>query len=420
MNKRTASIVLLLAVMMLGIAGPTGVRNAGAQGMFFGAQRFPAIEVDGDDNLYLMMSVATAPASERRPHSQIFFTMSQDFGATWDNLPLTRNLSKSPGEAFGPSLAVSKSGKLRLHVSYHDNSNGTTQAYIISTKKKTKFRKPLNLTPHNGGAFAPRVALDSSGTVNVVWGDTKDGTAKVLFARSTDLGLTFNEPLNVSGSGGTGFDPEIAIDSRDAINVVWQDTAPGPAVIMFSRSTDGGASFSEPKRISTGSGSATEAAIATDSADRISVVWADESEGTSQAFYARSTDAGSTFSEPINVSSFSDGDIHKPTVVTFQNNVYVAFQNGDLFGADTIDNRQVFLVKSFDAGVSFGDSEQVSNANNNKGRAHSPALTVDSRGMIHMVWIDASFVGNDEGVLLYSNSSDGRRFSVQRLILAVL
>ncbi len=420
MNKRTASIVLLLAVMMLGIAGPTGVRKAGAQGTFFGAQRFPAIEVDGDDNLYLMMSVATAPASERRPHSQIFFTMSQDFGATWDNLPLTRNLSKSPGEAFGPSLAVSKSGKLRLHVSYHDNSNGTTQAYIISSKKKTKFRKPLLLTPHNGGAFAPRVALDSNGTVNVVWGDTKDGTAKVLFARSTDLGLTFNEPLNVSRSAGTGFDPEIAIDSMDAINVVWQDTAPGPSVIMFSRSTDGGASFSEPKRISTGNGSATEAAIATDSADRIGVVWADESEGTSQAFYARSTDAGSTFSEPINVSSFSEGDIHKPTVVTFQNNVYVAFQNGDLFGADVIDNRQVFLVKSFDAGVSFGDAEQVSNANNKKGRAHSPALTVDSRGMIHMVWIDASFVGNDEGVLLYSNSSDGRRFSVQRLILAVL
>jgi len=155
MNKRTASIVLLLAVMMLGIAGPTGVRKAGAQGMFFGAQRFPAIEVDGDDNLYLMMSVATAPASERRPHSQIFFTMSEDFGATWDNLPLTRNLSKSPGEAFGPSLAVSKSGKLRLHVSYHDNSNGTTQAYIISTKKKTKFRKPLNLTPHNGARLLP-------------------------------------------------------------------------------------------------------------------------------------------------------------------------------------------------------------------------------------------------------------------------
>jgi hypothetical protein len=367
-----------------------------------------------------MMSVATAPASEHRPHSQIFFTMSRDLGSTWDNLPQTRNISKSPGEAFGPSLAVNRNGKLRLYVSYHDNSNGANQAYLISTKKKTKFRAPLNLTPHNGGAFAPRVALDSTETVNVVWGDTKDGPAKVLFARSTDLGLSFNESIDVSRSAGSGFDPEIAIDSADAINVAWQDTAPGTSVIMFARSTDGGASFSEPKQVSTGSGNSTEAAVATDGAGRISIVWVDDSAGGAEAYYARSTDAGVTFSDPIKLSNFVSGDVHKPTVAAFQDTVYVAFQNGDLFGEDNIKNRQVFLVKSENAGVSFGEAEQVSNALNSKGRAHSPSIAIDSRGALHMVWIDASIVGNDEGLLFYANTSDGRRFSPQRMILAVI
>jgi hypothetical protein len=406
---------------MMGLSGQNPVlEQARAQGVFFGAQRFPAIDVDAKDNLYLMMSVATAPASEHRPHSQIFFTMSRDFGVNWNNLPQTQNISKSPGEAFGPSLAVNKNGKLRLYVTYHDNSNGATQAYIISTKKKTKFRAPRNLTPHTGGAFSPRVALDSGESVNVVWGDTEDGLAKVLFARSTDLGLSFSEAIDVSRSAGAGFDPEIAIDSNDAINVAWQDTAPGPSVIMFSRSTDGGETFSEPMQISTGTGNATEAAIATDSAGRISVVWVDDSTGNAEAYYARSTDGGSTFSDPVNVSNFPGGDIHKPTVVAFQDTVYVAFQNGDLFGEDRIKNRQVFLAKSVNAGLSFEAPEQVSNAVNSNGRAHSPAMVVDSRGTLHIVWIDSSVVGNDEGLLFYSKSPDGRQFSVQKLILAVI
>jgi hypothetical protein len=98
----------------------------------------------------------------------------------------------------------------------------------------------------------------------------------------------------------------------------------------------------------------------------------------------------------------------------------VAFQNGDLFGEDDIRNRQVYLTKSEDAGVSFGDSEKVSNANNNVGRAHSASMVVDSRGVLHIVWIDASVVGNDEGLLFYSRTTNGRTFTPERMILAII
>src|SRR5438128_7174790 len=152
MNKKSVLVLLLTAAVMvaLGESSPLS-RRARAQGTFFGAQRFPALDVDGSDNLYLMMSVATAPASEHRPHSQIFFTMSVDGGRSWDNAPETRNLSNSPGEAFGPSLAVNKVGKTRVYVTYQDTSPGPTQAFLIRSKKGTKFRRPANITPDNGG-----------------------------------------------------------------------------------------------------------------------------------------------------------------------------------------------------------------------------------------------------------------------------
>ena len=410
----------IAAAMMFAVGSSPLSERVGAQVTFFGAQRFPAIDVDANDNLYLMTSTATAPASAHTPHSQIYFTMSRDYGATWDNLPHTRNLSNSPGEAFGPSLAVYKNGKVRVYVAYHDNSTGTTQAYLIRSKKKTNFRAAEDITPHRGGAFSPRVALDSGEGVNFVWGDSEFGGGKAVFVRSTDQGATFTAPIDVSRSSGVAFDPEIAIDSNDTIHVAWQDNAPGTNVIKYSRSTDAGQTFSDPKQVSTGTGNATEAAIATDASGRISVAWVDETLGHAEAYYARSTNGGESFSEPVDVSNFPNGDVHKATLVTFHNTVYLAFQNGDLFGEDSIKNEQVYLSKSDDGGVSFGASEQVSHAKNSVGRAHSPAMVVDSRGVLHIVWIDASVIGGDEGLLFYSNSTNGRSFSPEVMILSVI
>lgn len=379
----------------------------------FGATRFPAIDVDKDDNIYLMMSVATAPASERRPHSQIFFAMSRDGGTSWNNLPQTRNLTNSPGEAFGPSLAVTKQGTTRAYVTYHDNSSGVYQADLIRSKKKTKFKKPISIT-HGGGAFSPRVALDSNEAINVTWGDTTGGGRRVLFARSVDQGDTFSEPINISRSSGEAFEPEIAVDPNGAINIAWEDTAPGENSIMFSRSTDEGKSFSNPLQVSKGTARASEAHIASDGAGRLSVVWVQGNEDEKQAYYSRSTDGGLTFSDPINLSNTAGASISKPLITTFKETVYVAYQN------EVRRDMQVYLVKSEDAGASFSNAVQVSNADNSKGRAHSAAMVVDSRGVLHIVWIDASIVGDDEGLLFYSNSTNGRRFSRQREILAYI
>src|SRR5215210_7531339 len=228
MNRRTAFVFFFALAFALVAAGLSPLaRRVEAQGSIaFGAARFSVLDIDKNDNLYLMMSVATAPAAERRPHSQIFFTKSGDYGATWDNLPTTRNLSNSPGEAFGPSLAITRQGTVRVYVSYHDNSTGTTQAYLIRSKKKTKFRQPVNITPHDGGAFSPRVALDSSENLYVVWGDGEAGS-RIAFVRSSDQGENFTAPVYLSGSSVSALDPEIAVDSANAINVVWEDSKSG-------------------------------------------------------------------------------------------------------------------------------------------------------------------------------------------------
>jgi hypothetical protein len=414
MNRKAAIVMFFAILFALASSGLAPLPVSAQLPMFFGATRFPAIQVDGSDRLYLAMSVATAPASEHRPHSQIFFTTSKDGGRSWDNLPQTRNLTNSPGEAFGPSLLVSKEGPLRLYIAYHDNSTGTYEAYLLRTKKKTKFRKPQLLTPGDGGGFSPRLGMDSAGNVNLVYGDTTGSVRHVRFMRSTDQGETFSEPVTISGEAGGAFEPEIAMTAGDVINVVWEDTVSGTSAIRFARSTDNGATFSSPQQVSHGDGSATEAHIAADGAGRLSVVWVQTIGDDKHAFYSRSTDDGATFSEPLQLTRAPGTSISKPLALAYQNVVYVAYQN------EAPRHMQVYLAKSEDGGATFADAVQVSNADNSCGRAHSASMTVDSQGMLHMVWIDASHVVGctDEGLLFYSRSANGRKFSAEQLILA--
>ncbi|MEW6209921.1 MAG: sialidase family protein [Acidobacteriota bacterium] len=408
MNRK--AVIFLATVLALAIAGPAGAQLPG----HFGATRAPAIAIDKSNDLYVTMSVATKPPSAGTPGSQTFFTISKDGGRTWNNLPFTRNLSKSRGEAYGPAIAVTKAGTTRAYIVYHDDSGGNTQAYLVRSKKKAKFRSPKNITPGDGGAFYPRVALDSSEAVNVVWGDTAGGGRRVVFIRSTDQGASFGDAVDISRSSGAAFDPEIAVDSADTINIVWDDITEGVSSIMFCRSTDGGQTFSEPLRVSSAEGSATEAHIAIDGSNRIHVVWVDESDEDAQILYARSTDGGQSFSASTDVSDDEGEEFSKPYVAVFEDSVYIVYQK------DSGRSRQVLLVTSSDAGLSFSDSEQVSQADPNRGRAHSPAMAVDSEGRLHILWIDTTEVGNDEGLLYYSNTRNGTTFAPQRVLIAGL
>src|SRR5260370_5009241 len=129
---------------------------------------------------------------------------------------------------------MTKSGKTRGYIVYHDNSNGTTKTYFIRSKKNANFGPPFNITPGREGNFFPRVAVDSGGSIFVVWGDTANGE-QIILVRSTDLGINFSGPINVSQSSGQSFLPWITVDGNDGIDVVWEYTAPGVTSIMFSR-----------------------------------------------------------------------------------------------------------------------------------------------------------------------------------------
>ena len=88
----------------------------------------------------------------------------------------------------------------------------------------------------------------------------------------------------------------------DNVCTVWQDSVtPGNFDIFFARSTDGGLTFTAPENISETTGNSRSAQISVEG-NNVYVVWLDETPGNNEIFFARSTDGGLTFSEPENIS----------------------------------------------------------------------------------------------------------------------
>src|SRR5262249_34726947 len=158
-------------LVLLGF-GPSGSSARAQFQVGIGAQREPRLAVDQNNNLFLVMAVATKPASAGTPGSQIFFTESTDGGGTWDNMPLTPNLTNSDINGIGalfPRIAITRTGKTRAYVVYDDDTGGPRQAYFIRSKKNAGFKHPNELSSGRDGGFTPVVDIDSSGVVHIAW-----------------------------------------------------------------------------------------------------------------------------------------------------------------------------------------------------------------------------------------------------------
>ena len=173
----------------------------------------------------------------------------------------------------------------------------------------------------------------SDGTLIVPYGDfpfkpedrPSKGMAHENFwtVASTDGGVTFSAPrksvvqdysLDDKESKLAGFG-KFAADSegkayRDRLYTVWEDARFGNYRILFSRSTDRGKTWSEPKLLESGLDKGVkqwQPAIAVNKDGVVGVTWFDSREDKEgkkfHQYFAASVDGGDTFTKPAQVSS---------------------------------------------------------------------------------------------------------------------
>jgi BNR repeat-like domain len=262
----------------------------------------------------------------------------------------------------------------------------------LAAQAQVAFSLPQNVSSNPGASYGPLTAVDSKGGINIVWTDYTPGYYAVFFSRSSDGGATFSAPQNLSNAPAGSSGPQIAVDSSDNINVIWSDYTPGYyADVFFSRSTDGGSTFSAPVQVSGGSG-ARGTSMALDTAGNIYIAWAEywtSAGGSYGMFIRQSSDGGATFSSPIAVST-SLTSSGPQVAIDSAGNINVAWVGYQCC--------YVVFSRSSDGGATFTAPKVISYTSEDLGFR----MTLDSKGNIYAV-LDSQ----PSDTIDLSHSSDG-------------
>jgi hypothetical protein len=250
------------------------------------------------------------------------------------------------------------------------------------------FSEPDRVAPGGPGlSFGQaRIAGSDPGRLHVAFTsfDTIGGGAEIIYAGSTDGAETFPRISVVSEIDVfNSYAPDIGVGW--GVVVAWNDTDlfTGGGRIQVSVSTDDGVTFSLPVRPDNSEGDVNGVGVAVAGDATIYTAWVqnDDAIGTleaSEIMFSRSTDSGATFSEPVNISNDDEKSWPAHVVADGDDVVHVLWSSGPAF-----DNRKLLLSTSHDAGLSFSEPRPVASAP----ESLIGDLFVPERGVLWLAWM---------------------------------
>lgn len=336
-------------------------------------------------------------------NGDILFRMSTDRGATFES---SINLSDNTGGSVRPKIAVFG---LKVYVAWTENSAGKGEILFRASRDGgATFGPVVNLSDATRISSGD-VAIAAFGhSVYVAWYDVEGENVETFFTASNDHGATFGGAINLSNNPGTSilldlstgatFAPQLAAFGKN-VYVAWDDDSSGNSDIFFRASADEGTSFHAVINLSNDSERSVAPSLAS-FGNLVYVAWEQFVSGPSiDVTVSASTDRGATFAAPIRLSS---PILASPNIVTaaWGSSVFVAWRAGVTIGIPTEGNiNEIFFAASTDKGATFSPAVNLSETPGFLMDSLHPAIAV--RGSkVYVVWQE------DPGEVLIRASKD--------------
>lgn len=273
--------------------------------------------------------------------SDVVFSRSTDDGVSWAaprpiNEDATTESSRWDSDVF-PQIVFDGSGRLIVVWESRSRNQGADISYASSSDAGQTWTEATLDSDPDYDSKRPRLATDSAGTLVAVWTRGRADEqlqGEVMFSRSIDQGTTWTSPeaLNTGGAA-ERYSNSPVVETDDVGNwiVFWsafrldRGESRNDSDILYSRSSNGAASWSSPRVLSGELAAPNWGPEATTDGEVWILVWGSQNDlrGTigddGDLLIARSTDAGETWTAPEaldpNASRDSRQDLD-PVVVT--------------------------------------------------------------------------------------------------------
>ena len=327
---------------------------------------------------------------------------------TWTG---NRTLTASgQGYAFGGGLAVSSSTV--AHAIYEERVLGAyTVFYRRSANSGTTWGSPIPLSSSSAG-HARLPSIDALGNaVDAVWVEGADYLglgSTVAYRRSTDGGITWEAPIQISATGSGN--PRVLHATSGHVLVTWTEQVGHKVYLRLS--TDSGASFGPALLLATttnhaipyrnlGEGYPTLAA-------GLGVIYIAYFSATGTVRLRRSTDGGSTWSRPVTIATHALSSrlglaaIHSIVLVGF-----IVRGKSDGYFTDT----WTAVRRSMDKGAHWGPVVALSPEASTP--SFEPVLTYRA-GAFRAVYEKCTSRGCSLSNVIYRSSKTGSTWSLPR------
>jgi hypothetical protein len=347
--------------------------------------------------------------------SVIYFYNAPDYGVTFHG---PQALSDPSHSTANNSQAASSSdyyqNQTAVYAVWEDtntkNSNNSQIFFVkgdgASNNTVFFFNTAINLSnnyyPSDGSARHPQI--DAAGNnVYVVWEEDNSTGKKVYFSHSSDYGsstatsTSFGMPKILSGNLVASHDPKISISGNN-VYVVWEDNSTGKQKVYFSHSSDNGTTFTSPLDLSINATDAKNAHLSAPvnngriSGNNVYVVWEDNSTGKQKIYFKGSNTTGESFGPTVNLSNSTTGNSTNPQIATAGNNVYVVGEDNSKGKWDTY----------FVAGNTSSFSKPISITSDNTGDSINPQLSALGR-YVDIVWENG---GDGKWTIMFNRSNN--------------
>lgn len=278
------------------------------------------------------------------------------------------------------------------------------QGYVFGPNVRVSDYPPGSAYAYTPNAGQRGVAVRGD-TVYCVWDDNRTGDWGVWFTKSTDGGETFLSNVQVNDGLPRAYTPTITVGNDGTIYVTWDDRRPPFDYIQvyFSKSTDGGLTFTPDVLVNDTAGGLKDRphmdpSMSVDSAGIINIAFDDgrNGPGNYDIYFSKSTDGGGTFTQDVMVNDTVPGDTLDDTRPSL-----ALSDDGDIYVSWSKEYDSLFVSKSTDGGISFSSDVLV---NDTVSSSWQNSMDVDSRGYVHVLWRDDRDVPNAN--IYYSRSTD--------------